>query len=130
MSELEEIRVHFDQLQKDRPSTIRTTFFYGPIGWICQFIGWLFFIIGVGLIIATIMGSFLFSIPDTDERISDMPEAYQQLVMGIQAVTSIASLIIGMTLLFIGGLCRKITTRNSYILQLEQLFESQNEKKP
>jgi hypothetical protein len=86
MEDIETIHLKFEQIYKTRPSTIRTTIIYGPIDWIARIIGWLFFIIGLGLLIATTMGSYLFSLPDTDNKISSMPEAYQSLVMIVQVI--------------------------------------------
>ncbi|HXB41904.1 MAG TPA: hypothetical protein VNZ49_15285 [Bacteroidia bacterium] len=124
MEELEKINIRFEQIYKERPSAIRTTLFYGPIGWITRIIGWLFFIIAIGLFIASAMGSYLFSLPNTDNKISNMSEAYQSLVMMIQVICGISSFIVGIVLLFIGNLCRKIVTRNIYILDLEEIFET------
>ena len=127
MNELDIIKAQFEHIYSNRPSTIRSTLFYGPIGWIVRIIGWLFFTIGFGLIIATAMGSYLFSLPDLDKQISNSSEAYEQLVLLIQILISLAALIIGIILIVIGNLCRKIVNRNNYILELENLFQTQRD---
>lgn len=128
MTEVEIINIKFEQIYKERPSTVRSSLFYGIIGWIARIAGFILFIIGVGLLIATAMGAYLFSLPDTDNQISNMPEAYESLVLLIQVTIGSLSLIIGFTLLFIGRLSRCIITRNAYIHKIEDLFPQQTEK--
>lgn len=127
MSSLEEIQLKFNEVYKNRPSILRTTLMYGPLGWVMRILGWLFLLSGLGLLIAMGMGAFLFEIPNTDQKISNAPEAYQRLVLILQAITGIACVLIGLVLIFIGRLCRKIVTRNMYIIDLEEIFENKKE---
>lgn len=122
MNELETLKIRFSEIYKDRPSAIRTTVFFGPVGWVTRIIGSLFSIAGIGLLIATFMGQSLLQLADMDEKISSMREAYEQIVLCVQTISGIACLIIGITLAIIGGLCRRIVRRNFYILELEELF--------
>ena len=126
MNELEIIKAKFNEIYKNRPGAIRTTVFFGPIGWITRIIGGLFSIAGIGLLIATFMGQSLLQLANTDEKISSIREAYEQIVLCVQTITGIACLIIGITLVVIGGLCRRIVRRNFYIMELEELFEEKN----
>lgn len=129
MTELESIKIKFEEIYKDRPSTLRSSLFYGIIGWIGRIAGSILFIIGIGLLIATTMGAYLFSLPDTDNQISNMPEAYESLVLLIQVTAGSLCTFLGLVLLFIARLSRRITTRNSYIQKIEELFPQQTTKK-
>lgn len=126
MKEVEEIKLKFGRVYQNRPSTIRSSVFYGPIGWVCRIVGWLFLLAGIGLFIATIMGAYLFELPNSDGKISNINEAYQRVVLIIQTVVGAACFLIGLVLAFIGNLCRKILVRNMYILELEGIFEQEN----
>ena len=50
MVPLDVIKVKFEQIQKGRPSAIRSTAWYGPIGWVLRIIGSLILIGGLFLI--------------------------------------------------------------------------------
>lgn len=128
MNEYEAIKIKFQELYKNRPSAIRTTLFFGPVGWVLRLIGTLLFFTGVGLLIATGTGKYLFDLPDTDHQISNNSEAYQNLVLMTQGGASLFCLVLGLLLWSIGRLCRRIVNRNIYILELEELFEDKKEE--
>jgi hypothetical protein len=96
-----------------------------------RIVGGPFLVIGIGLLIATLMGKILFNFADHDNRISSEREAYEYLVLIIQSVCGFAFFLIGVILLFIGNLCHQIVRRNNHISELEELIHRKMyEKRP
>src|SRR5688572_15528848 len=111
MNELEILKLKFRELYKNRPSTIRTTIMLGPFGWLIRIIGSLVFFTGLGLCIATSLGHYFFDLPNTDQKISNSAEAYETAVLFIQAILGGLCILIGILLISIGSLCRRIVNR-------------------
>ena len=123
METAEKIKARFEEIRTQRPNT-NFGFVHKVLGWVCRLLGWLFFITGVGLLIATAMSHSLFQLVNDDNRISSLREAYEQIVLILQGIIGTGTLFTGIVLLTIAALCRYIIKRNKYILDLEELLET------
>lgn len=113
MTELDVIKYRFEKTFKHRPSTIRTTLFYGPLGWILRIAGYVFLILGIGFLIAKSTGIITINSSHNGLR-SD-------------ALLSTACVVLGIIAIWIGNLCNKIVQRNVYILELEAIFSDHDD---
>lgn len=123
METIEKIKARFEEIRTQRPNT-NFGFVHKVLGWACRLLGWLFFITGAGLLIATAMSHSLFQLANDDNRISSLREAYEQIVLILQGIIGTGTLFTGIVLLTIAALCRYIIKRNKYILDLEELLET------
>lgn len=110
----------FKKLYEQRPSTLRSTFLYGILQWLFGIPGFLLFISGVGLIIASMMGWKL------DELTKGVIES--KSVSIVEMIVGIVALIASLIMSFLARLCRRIVARNLYIMELEALWVGSEER--
>jgi hypothetical protein len=117
LTELDIIKDKFQRLQDDRPSAIRSTVYHGPMGLIASILGWLIFIAGVGLLLASALSYSVLNIFSGENQIENNGLVTFQVILGA------ILFILGFLFITIGALCRRIVHRNIYIIELENLFE-------
>lgn len=118
MTELDVIKYRFERTFRHRPSTIRTTLFYGPVGWILRIAGYTLIILGVVFLIGRNTGLIKNTIVN-DGTVNGLKG---------DAVLGAAGIVFGMIVIWIGNLCYKIVQRNIYILELEDVFSDHRDE--
>lgn len=117
MTELEMIKNKFQMLYQDRPSAIRSSVYHGPMGIIASILGWLIFIAGIGLLLASALSYSVLGMITTESQNPNNGLVTFQLMLGI------ILFVIGFLLITIAALCRRILYRNIYILEIENLLQ-------
>ncbi len=121
MDKFETAKIKFEQLRKERPSIIRVTTIYGPLGWIARIVAMILFLAGVAFVVSSASEVYIFKI--IFKEINTPKEALSQVVFILQGIIGILFFVISIVLAVMGSLCRSIIKRNFYIMDLEELFE-------
>ena len=120
VSELEIIRFRFNRIYQSRPRALRSTFLHGPVGWMMRIFGWISIVAGLGIIVAGFVDTKIFQ-----EFIKFEDVFFTSFMLWL--IIGFLLIVLGVALLFISSLCRKLVHRNLYILDMEDLLREERQ---